>query len=139
MSERPPHSDPSAASPATAPLGDAALRLGEHVGRSAALAIRRLEGMAAAGLARARAATAPNAAQSPAPRESGVPDAEPAAATVRAEELVSRAGAQLGALAVGAGERLRKAAALAREEAEDIWAEAQHLRQRSHHDPNKTP
>ncbi len=52
------------------------------------------------------------------------------AATARAEELVDRLGESVGHLASLAGWRLLKVAALAREEAEDVWAEAQSLRHR---------
>ena len=50
------------------------------------------------------------------------------AATARAEELVDRLGESVGRLASLAGWRLLKVAALVREEAEDVWAEAQSLR-----------
>ena len=49
-------------------------------------------------------------------------------ATERAEETLDRVGERLGVFAATVGHRLRKAAALAREEAEDILAEAQSLR-----------
>jgi pyruvate/2-oxoglutarate dehydrogenase complex dihydrolipoamide acyltransferase (E2) component len=49
-------------------------------------------------------------------------------ATERAEELVDRMGESVGRFASFAGLRLLKVAALAREEAEDMWAEAQSLR-----------
>ncbi len=49
-------------------------------------------------------------------------------ATERAEELVDRLGESVGHFASLAGLRLLKVAALAREEAEDVWAEAQTLR-----------
>ncbi len=49
-------------------------------------------------------------------------------ATVRAEETLDQVGERLGAFAATVGHRVRKATALAREEAEDIWAEAQSLR-----------
>lgn len=48
----------------------------------------------------------------------------------RAEELVDRLGQRAGAFASLAGLRIRKLAARAREEAEDVWAEAQSVRQR---------
>jgi len=51
------------------------------------------------------------------------------AATARAEELVDRMGEGVGHLASLAGWRLLKAAAFVREEAEDVWAEAQSVRQ----------
>lgn len=46
----------------------------------------------------------------------------------RAEEIVDRVGERIGYFASVAGRRIRWAAARAREEAEDILAEAQHLR-----------
>ena len=58
-------------------------------------------------------------------------DARPApAATERAEEMLDRAGEQVGRFAALLGLRARQAAALAREEAEDVWAEAQSMRRR---------
>ena len=50
------------------------------------------------------------------------------AATERAEELVDRVGESVGHLASLAGWRLLRAAAFVREEAEDMWAEAQSIR-----------
>lgn len=50
------------------------------------------------------------------------------AASARAEELVDRAGQRVGEFAVSLERRLRVFAARAREEAEDIWAEAQSMR-----------
>lgn len=46
----------------------------------------------------------------------------------RAEELVDRMGEQIGHCASFLGREFLKLAARAREEAEDIWAEAQHIR-----------
>lgn len=62
-----------------------------------------------------------------APTESppGLPADSPAA---RAGQMLDGAGERVGRFAALAGQRLRTAAALAREEAEDLWAEAQHLR-----------
>lgn len=68
------------------------------------------------------------------------PEAQPAAprttdaaanqAIERAEVVLDQAGQRLGELAVTASQRVRRWAALAREEAEDVWAEAQSLRDR---------
>lgn len=55
-------------------------------------------------------------------------EAQTRPATERAEETLDQIGERLGAFAALVGHRLRKAAALAREEAEDILAEAQSLR-----------
>ncbi len=48
--------------------------------------------------------------------------------TERAEELVDRLGGRLGLFAGLAALRMRLLAARAREEAEDLWAEAQSIR-----------
>ena len=55
--------------------------------------------------------------------------------TERAEVVVDRLGERLGHWLSGAGHQVRKAAALAREEAEDIWAEAQAIRHGEHASP----
>ncbi len=52
----------------------------------------------------------------------------PQAATQRAEVIVDRMGERVGYLASSMAQRLRIAAARAREEAEDIWVEAQSMR-----------
>lgn len=46
----------------------------------------------------------------------------------RAEAMMDQAGERVGALALAMSERIRRIAALAREEAEDILAEAQNVR-----------
>jgi hypothetical protein len=51
-------------------------------------------------------------------------------ATERAEQTVDRMAQAIGRLTALAGLRIRKVAALTREEAEDMWAEAQSIRQR---------
>jgi hypothetical protein len=48
----------------------------------------------------------------------------------RAEVIVDRLGARLGEVAAVAGHELRRVAARAREETEDIWAEAKDVRAR---------
>ena len=52
-------------------------------------------------------------------------------ATERADELLNRAGWTVGLFASMIGVRLTRIAAFAREEAEDMWAEAQSMRQQS--------
>ncbi|HEU4563838.1 MAG TPA: hypothetical protein VFS05_04275 [Gemmatimonadaceae bacterium] len=56
-------------------------------------------------------------------RSAGAPSA-----TERAEEILDGLGVRIGEFISGARPRLQRLAALAREEAEDIWAEAQQLR-----------
>lgn len=102
-------------------------RLGERFGRFLAVGLRRVEQAASGAPAAPAAPTATASSQGTAPpAEDGPPSR--AADTVRAEEMVDRIGGQLSALASVAAHRLRKGAALAREEAEDMWAEAQQLR-----------
>ena len=131
--------------------GDVAGRLGEDVGRFARLAMRRLEQMASAGAAMAgqMMAGTPTAAHAgPAQRDAGAPGSTapdapapdaptPGSATARAEAMVDGAGAQLGTLATVVSRQLRRAAALAREEAEDMWAEAQQIRAAQRREPDE--
>ena len=53
-----------------------------------------------------------------------------AVATERAEQMLDRLGQRVGRYASLTGLRLRRMAAVAREEAEDIWAEAESVRRR---------
>ena len=57
----------------------------------------------------------------------------------RAEELVDRVGQRAGPLASLVGQRILRAAALARETVEDIWAEAQSAREESHRSRESRP
>ncbi len=66
-------------------------------------------------------ASAPKAATS----DGGVSEQS---ATARAEEVFDDAGQRVGQFALIAGQYLRQFAARAREEAEDIWVEAQNVR-----------
>jgi len=50
--------------------------------------------------------------------------------TERAEEVVDRLGQRAGQIGAEVGQHLLRLAARAREEAEDIWAEAQNIRRR---------
>lgn len=54
----------------------------------------------------------------------------------RAEVLLTEWGQRLGAFASTVGSSVQKAAARAREEAEDIWAEAQAMRKESQSPPS---
>ncbi len=72
-------------------------------------------------------ASAPKSATS----ESGTAaadDAREQSATARAEEVFDDAGQRVGQFALIAGQYLRQFTARAREEAEDIWVEAQNVR-----------
>ena len=59
-------------------------------------------------------------------------------ATERADELLNRAGWTAGLFASMIGMRLARIAAFAREEAEDLWAEAQNIRQADDERPSST-
>jgi len=60
------------------------------------------------------------------------PNSEEYQAKIRqAEEWVDQATERVGAITTQVGRQLQKFAAKAREEAEDIWAEAQHRRNRN--------
>lgn len=54
----------------------------------------------------------------------------------RAEDLLDTWGRRLGVFAATVGSQVQKAAARAREEAEDIWAEANALRKESQSPPS---
>ncbi|MBV9848293.1 MAG: hypothetical protein JO250_01260 [Armatimonadetes bacterium] len=62
----------------------------------------------------------------PAPSTDRAGDERPA--TERADEMLTRTGEYLGHWMASVSRQVRRAAALAREEAEDIWAEAQAIR-----------
>jgi hypothetical protein len=57
-------------------------------------------------------------------------------ATQRAEEIVDRVGGRLGAVAAMTGLQIQKALARVREEAEDMWADAESIRDQNRHTPN---
>ena len=86
-------------------------RLGERVGQAAALARRSMERIAA-GKANASMAD-PDDVPPPSEPSRGMPE---------------RIGERVGRFLALSGRSMRTAAALAQEEAEDIWAEAQHIR-----------
>lgn len=78
--------------------------------------------------AKIQGASLPHPGAHPAAAAAGgsVPEGRPA--TERAEQTLDRAGEQLGVFAAALSHRVRRSVALAREETEDIWAEAQSLR-----------
>jgi hypothetical protein len=98
--------------PATERAEEVLDSVGERIGRFLSLAMQRVEGMTGGDR----------------PNEGAPGEAPSGAATERAEQLLDGMGESVGRFAAMAGWRIRKAAALAREEAEDIWAEAQQVR-----------
>lgn len=114
---------------ANRPTAERAADLGEQVGRLASLALQRIEAMASA----VASGQAP-LVNAEAPDPGGPPEAsEPAdgSATRRAEQLLDGAAERAKQIAPVVGLSIRRFAALAREEAEDIWAEAQEIRRSS--------
>jgi hypothetical protein len=104
--------------PATQRAEELLDRLGERVGQAAALARRSMERIAA-GRADASMAERDDVPPPPAP----------------ATELSRSIGEQAGRFLALSGRRIRTAAALAQEEAEDMWAEAQHIRNENRRNP----
>lgn len=104
--------------PATQRAEELLDRLGERVGQAAALARRSMERIAA-GRADASMAERDDVPPPPAP----------------ATELSRSIGERAGRFLALSGRRIRTAAALAQEEAEDMWAEAQHIRNENRRNP----
>jgi len=108
-------------------LSEAANGTAPALGRAQSL-LGQLGGRLKEAGAKLQEATLPPSGAHPAATAPGgmVPEGLPA--TERAEQTLDRAGEQLGVLAAALSHRVRKSVALAREETEDIWAEAQSLR-----------
>lgn len=119
--------------PSGRPARQRAEQLGERIGYLASLALRRVEATARQAMP---GPISPSAAEAP---DREAPAAGPAgastqAATERAERLLDDMGERIGGLASITGPVIQKFVALAREEAEDIWAEAQHIRRSNSRD-----
>lgn len=69
-------------------------------------------------------------------RQAGQENGSNQLATQRAEEIVDRVGGRLGAVAAMTSLQIQKALARVREEAEDIWADAESIRDQNRHTPN---
>lgn len=109
--------------------------LGRRIGLFAARAGQRIQNVAVTMRERTEQAgqqnTAPGTQPSP-PARTGEKSGQ---AMEKSEELVDRAAQRLSQYALQAGFQLQKATARLREEAEDIWAEAQHIRQENSRKP----
>ena len=111
--------------------------LGQRIGLLAVLAAQRIQYAATSIREEADRLDQPNISPGEKPgsplsaraEESGKP------ATERAEEVVGRLGQRIGHFAALTGLQVQKAAARAREEVEDMWAEAQNIRQESGRKP----
>jgi hypothetical protein len=73
-------------------------------------------------------ATKPKAASKPAPKKTAAKDPLPTNQVDRAEDVLDELGKKVGGFLMNASRSLRKVAAVAKEEAEDLWAEAQSIR-----------
>ncbi len=114
--------DTQADRPATERAEELMGRLGERVGQAAALARRSVERVAA-GRADASMAEPDDVPPPPVP------------ATELSRSIGERMGERFGRFLALSGRRIRTAAALAQEEAEDMWAEAQHIRDENRRSP----
>ena len=108
--------------PATERAEELLDRLGERVGQAAALARRSMERIAAA---TADASTV----------EPGDVPPPHAPAPESPRSMPERMGERVGRFLALSGRRIRTAAAVAQEEAEDMWAEAQHIRDENRRSP----
>lgn len=129
---------PKVALPSPATLVSWAHRAGQDVGRLSALAAFRLGEMAAAAVS----TSSTSGEGQPSPGDPGnlqPDDRSETSALARADAIVSRAGHRAVAMTAGLPERLARSAALAREAAEDIMADAQELRQRGREDTTHGP
>jgi len=127
-----------AGAPLPAAVVTNAHRIGREVGRLSARAVSRLGELATSGLARVTAD--PRMVSSSPPAGDGRMGTESTAAALdRAEAIVTRVGQRAAHLTGGPQERLMRSVALAREEAEDILADAQELRKQGHDGAPPTP
>lgn len=117
------------------PTAERAADLGEQVGRFTSIALRRIEAMARAGTAGPAPAGHVEAPDQAAPDASGVSRS----ATDRAEELLDDMAGRAKQIAPLVGPSLRRFVALAREEAEDVWAEAQEIRRANSQGDDQEP
>jgi hypothetical protein len=107
------------------PATERATHLGEQVGRFASRILLRIESMV-----RQEMPGQPSTERADGSNPSATePTGTSSQATERAEELLDGVGTRLALFTALSGPRIRRFVALAREEAEDIWAEAQHIRQ----------
>lgn len=114
---------------ANGPTTQRAEELGEQVGRLTSHALGRIAAMARAGMS-----GQPSLGTSQVPHPGTSADASGTSgpsATQRAEELLDGAAERVSQLAPLVGPSIQRFIALAREEAEDIWAEAQEVRRSS--------
>ncbi len=122
--------------PAVVRAEEAIDRAGRGIGLFAGLAVQRIQS-AATSLQKRTDGMAQPKTEGEKPSQPAIPQAEEPGklARERAEKLVDSIGQRLGLFAVLVGLQIQKAAARVREEAEDVWAEAQNMRHESSRKP----
>lgn len=111
-------------------------RAGHRIGLFLGLTVQRMQSAATSLRGRTTGRGQPQTEEEK-PSQPAIPQTEKPAtlALARAEQLVDAIGQRLGLFAVLVGLQAQKAAARAREEAEDVWAEAQTI----YHENSRTP
>ncbi len=122
--------------PAVVRAEEAIDRAGRGIGLFAGLTVQRIQSAATSLQKRADGMVQPKTEEEK-PSQPAMPQTEEPAklARERAEKLVDAMGQRLGLLAAFASFQIQKAAARVREEAEDVWAEAQTIRHESSRKP----
>ena len=122
--------------PATARAEEVLDSMGRRIGLFAARAGQRIQNTATSLREEADQMDQPDTAPGKKASQPGLTRAEKSQlAMQRSEELVNRMVQRLSFYAAMAGYQVQKAAARAREEAEDMWAEAQNIRQENSRKP----
>ncbi len=119
--------------PATARAEELLERLGKQIGLFAGRAGQHIQSAATYIREEADRMDRPQTAPGEKPHSPPVARANVTAqeASEKAEEMVDRVGQRLAHFTAAASRQIQKGVALAREEAEDMWAEAQNIRQRN--------
>ncbi|MBO0778109.1 MAG: hypothetical protein J2P37_04705 [Ktedonobacteraceae bacterium] len=113
-------------------------RAGQNIGFFAGQARQRVQ-HAATSFCRGRGRQEPSEGEQLAPSMKDQAEKATSETLKRAEYLVDQVEGTAGLLATAIGFRLRRATARLREEAEDMWAEAQSLREQSKHPAEEQP
>ena len=123
--------------PATARAEELLDSVGRRIGLFAARAGQRIQNTATYVREQADHMDQPDTADSEKSHQPAIAGAEEKGqvAMEKSEEMVDRMTQQLSLYTVRAGFQIQKAVARMREEAEDIWAEAQHIRQENTRKP----
>ena len=122
--------------PAVARAEEAIDRAGRRIGLFAGLTVQRIQSAATSLQKRTNGKVQPKTEEEQ-PGQPAISQAEEPAklAQERAEKLVDARGQRLGHFAAFVSLQTQKAVARVREEAEDVWAEAQHIRHENSRKP----